>query len=79
MQECRGITAPTAAREWTVIAMAKRIPKNNSYVCIPADKLAAIIEQWCPPIFGDVVGEQCVDEDCINCWQSWLKDGDTDG
>lgn len=25
---------------------------NNSYVCIPADKLAAIIEESCPPLSG---------------------------
>lgn len=27
---------------------------------------------------GDVVGEQCANGDCINCWKSWLKDGDSD-
>jgi hypothetical protein len=58
--------------------MAKSSPKNHSYVYIPTDKLVTIIEQLCPPIFGDVVGEQCADEDCKKCWLSWLKDGDDD-
>jgi hypothetical protein len=55
--------------------------KNNSYVCIPADKLAAIIDGSCPPIswldscrqLDREVWDEIV---CINCWKSWLKDGE---
>lgn len=60
--------------------MAKRIPKNNSYVRIPADKLEAIIETGCPPVSGYERCTHCIgtDGDCIACWHAWLKDGDSD-
>jgi hypothetical protein len=63
--------------------MAKRIPKNNSYVCIPAEKLEAIISQCCPPITSVMhslclAHEDCTEVDCITCWNLWLKDGDSD-
>lgn len=51
--------------------------KNNPYVYIPAHKLAEIIEESCPPI-GYTRDNECLraDEDCLKCWQSWLKDGE---
>ena len=54
--------------------------KNNSYVCIPANKLAEIIEHCCPP---ETTSEKCccfgLEKDCITCWHSWLKDGVSNG
>lgn len=54
---------------------------NNCYVCIPADKLAAIIEHCCPPSTSDshtshLAQEDCFDADCLKCWKDWLKDGE---
>ena len=50
---------------------------NNSYVIISADKLAAIIEESCPPI-GYTWDNGCFGsrEDCLECWKLWLKDGE---
>ena len=50
---------------------------NTSYVCIPADKLAAIIEESCPPI-GYTRDNGCFGaaEDCLKCWKDWLKGGE---
>ena len=51
---------------------------NHSYVYIPADKLAEIMRESCPPgmrpdhnkcPIGEVNG-------CHKCWLSWLKDGE---
>lgn len=54
--------------------------KNHSYVCIPAHKLVAIIKESCPPIgFTSENGCFGAGEDCLNCWHSWLKDGDDNG
>ena len=52
---------------------------NHSYVYIPTDKLAAIIEESCPPI-GYTRDNGCFGaaEDCIKCWKDWLKDDDDD-
>ena len=54
--------------------------KNHSYVCIPAHKLAAIIEASCPPI-GDIRDNGCFAPggNCLDCWKLWLKDGDDNG
>lgn len=54
---------------------------NNSYVCIPADKLVEIIERCCPPNTSvdhceRLANEDCDGRSCINCWKSWLKDGE---
>lgn len=50
---------------------------NNSYVIISADKLAAIIKESCPPIGYTIEnGRFGVAEDCLECWKSWLKDGE---
>lgn len=54
---------------------------NNSYVYIPADKLAEIIKQCCPPnlLSGHVEcieRDECIDPDCLKCWKDWLKDGE---
>lgn len=49
--------------------------KNNSYVCIPADKLAELIQEMCPPLQDTT----CVGEHglyCVACWRAWLKDGE---
>lgn len=52
---------------------------NHYYVYIPADKLAAIIEESCPPI-GYTRENGCFGaaEDCLKCWKDWLKDDDDD-
>lgn len=55
--------------------------KNNSYVYIPVDKLAAIIDKGCPPFSWLEYCRQLDKEGweeavCINCWRSWLKDGE---
>ena len=50
---------------------------NNSYVCIPADKLVEIIKGSCPPV---TELEKCFftfEGDCVTCWKSWLKDGES--
>lgn len=54
---------------------------NHSYVCIPADKLAQIIEHCCPPghmcyICTHMVSKGRDDIICHECWKSWLKDGE---
>ena len=54
---------------------------NNSYVIISADKLKAIFLNCCPPSTSDshtshLAREDCFDVDCIDCWKSWLKDGE---
>lgn len=54
---------------------------NNSYVCIPADKLIEIIEHCCPPNTSvdhceRLAYEDCDGRSCINCWKSWFKDGE---
>lgn len=50
---------------------------NNSYVIISADKLEAIFLNCCPPIEYDR-DNGCfgAGEDCLDCWKSWLKDGE---
>ena len=59
--------------------MAKRSPKNHSYVYIPTDKLVSLIKESCPPIgFNRNDGCFGVGKDCKECWLSWLKDGDSD-
>lgn len=54
---------------------------NNSYVIISADKLEAIVLSCCPPSTSDshtshLARGDCLDVDCIDCWKSWLKDGE---
>lgn len=50
---------------------------NHSYVFIPADKLAALIETSCPPGMCGVPECGCyTGEDCPQCWASWFKDGE---
>lgn len=51
---------------------------NHSYVYIPADKLAAIIEESCPPpiVYNRDYGCFGKGEDCLKCWKDWLKDGE---
>lgn len=51
--------------------------KNNSFVLIQEDKLAAIIGESCPPI-GYTRENGCFGaaEDCLKCWKDWLKDGE---
>jgi len=51
---------------------------NTSYVCIPADKLVEIIEHCCPPVdhCERMAYEDCDGRRCINCWKSYLKDGE---
>lgn len=54
---------------------------NNSYVCIPACKLVEIIEHWCPPETSvdqciRLAYEDCDGRTCLECWKSWLKDGE---
>lgn len=50
---------------------------NNSYVIISADKLAAIIEESCPPIwYTRENGCFGAGEDCFKCWKDWLQDGE---
>lgn len=54
--------------------------KNKSYVYIPADKLAEVIMTKCPPNMYPT-DDTCMERDangCLNCWRSWLKDGDSD-
>lgn len=53
--------------------------KNNSYVCIPADKLTELITGYCPPVHNPLCPgnyEHGIDEDCVECWKSWLMDGE---
>lgn len=55
---------------------------NNSYVIISADKLKAIFMNCCPPSTSGshtshLAREDCFDVDCLECWKSWLKDGDS--
>lgn len=60
--------------------MAEHIPKNNSYVYIPVDKFAELINISCPPGPCRDLSCRChTEEDCIKCWQSWLKDGNENG
>lgn len=54
---------------------------NNSYVYIPFDKLVEMIEHCCPPNNCVYNCERLAYDDfdccsCINCWKSWLKDGE---
>lgn len=56
---------------------------NNSYVIISADKLKAIFMNCCPPNKSvdhcerlAYNGRFSVAEDCLECWKSWLKDGE---
>ena len=54
---------------------------NHSYVYIPTDKLVKIIEYCCPPNMSvdhceRLVYEDCDGRACLNCWKSWLKDGE---
>lgn len=54
---------------------------NNSYVCIPSDKLVEMIEHCCPPNNCVYHCERLAYDDCdgrssIECWKSWLKDGE---
>lgn len=44
---------------------------NNSYVYIPANKLVEIIEHC-----ERLEYEDCDGRSCIDCWKSWLKDGE---
>lgn len=55
--------------------------KNNSFVLIQGDKLAEIIKRCCPPNNSVDHCERLAYEDfdgwsCIDCWKSWLKDGE---
>lgn len=55
--------------------------KNNSFVLIQEDKLAEIIKRCCPPNksvdHGECLAyEDCDGRSCIECWESWLKDGE---
>ena len=54
---------------------------NNSYVYIPTDKLVKIIERYCPPNKAldrceRLAYEDCDGPYCLECWKSWLKDGE---
>ena len=49
---------------------------NNSYVYIPADKLVEIIKHCCPPSKSDSHTSHLARKDCLECWKSWLKDGE---
>lgn len=51
---------------------------NNSFVTIPVEKLAALIETGCPPVPRTTQVKVCIeyDGDCKECWKSWLKDGE---
>lgn len=50
---------------------------KNSYVCIPADKLVELIKTTCPPgLCGVPSCGGYTGKDCVECWCSWLKDGD---
>lgn len=58
-----------------------RIIMNNSYVYIPMDKLAAILNHCCPPFTtvwdcSKLSREDSADEDCLQCWKDWFKDGE---
>lgn len=48
---------------------------NHSYVYIPADKLVELIKTKCPPSEHTVLSD-CDHKDCVNCWKTWLKDGE---
>lgn len=55
---------------------------NNSYVIISADKLVEIFEHCCPPNKSvdhceRLEYEDCDGRSCIECWKSWLKDGES--
>lgn len=55
--------------------------KNNSFVYIPVDKLAELIQTKCPPNMYPT-DDTCKERDangCIKCWHSWLKGGDSNG
>lgn len=55
--------------------------KNNSYVCVPADKLAELIMTKCPPNMYHT-DDTCKERDangCIKCWRSWLKESEDNG
>lgn len=50
---------------------------NHSYVYIPADKLVELIKTSCPPDPICGLFRRChTRKDCLNCWKSWLKDGE---
>ena len=59
------LSAPTAARGWTGVLMANRIPKNDFYVSVSADKLVELIKTACPPNTSTVRSRCFTDEDCI--------------
>ena len=51
-----------------------RITMNNhSYVYIHADKLVELAKRSCPPGLPTRLSSCRSDEDCLKCWQSWLK------
>ena len=49
---------------------------NTSYVCISAEKLAALIEADCPPITSVMMENVCKEYtgNCKECWKSWLTE-----
>lgn len=54
--------------------------KNNSYVCVPADKIIELIADTCPPsqdplCFGKN-DDYAVGQNCVACWYAWLKGGE---
>ena len=52
---------------------------NNSYVCIPADKLVELIKTTCPPGARTMLRDCLTDKECANCWYEWLKGGNSNG
>jgi hypothetical protein len=61
--------------------MGKYAANNPSYVYIPTDKLVEIIEHCCPPCVtvdhcSRLAYEDCDGRSCLECWKSWLTDGE---
>lgn len=53
--------------------------KNNSYVCVPTDKLIELITDYCPPVHNSACPgryEYGTGKECVKCWCAWLKDGE---
>lgn len=52
---------------------------NNSYVCIPADKLVELIKGTCPPGSPTMLRDCLTEKECANCWYEWFKEGNSNG
>lgn len=46
---------------------------NNSYVYIPVDKFAELVETSCPPNYPVSLRRCYSDEDCAKCWREWAS------